>query len=90
MKKILITLVIMTALSAHAGWHRGYGFGAFPLILGGVIGYEIAQPHQQTVIIQQEQPPVQQTTVINGVLYVEVMQYFQDCNCYRKVLVPKQ
>ena len=84
---------MLAALSAHAdGWHRGYGgrgFGLFPLIVGGVIGYEIGKPREETVIIQQQQP-VQQGVVIDGIVYVEVIQYFQDCRCYKKVLVPKQ
>ena len=91
MKKVLIALLMLTALSAHADyWHRGYGGrGLLPLVIGGVIGYEIARPRHDTVIIQQQQP-VQQGVMIDGILYVEVLQYFQDCNCYKKVLVPKQ
>lgn len=96
MKKILVALFAMVALSAYAdGWHRhgGSGYGLFPLIIGGVIGYEVGKHNDDRREEQQyrreEQPP-QRGVVIDGVVYVEVLQYDQGCNCYRKVLVPKQ
>lgn len=102
MKKVLIGLVMLVALSAHAdGWHRHYGGhgGNFllPMIIGGVIGYEINKHNEdrreeyRREEPRYQQPPVPQRGVlIDGVVYVEVLQYDQGCNCYRKVLVPRQ
>ena len=66
MKKLLLALLLLTVIgtaTAHDGFHYrggccyrgGYGVGwVAPALLGGVIGYEIAQP--RTVVV--EQPPV--------------------------------
>ena len=66
MKKIVFALSLLTLIGtaqAHEGFHYrggccyrgGYGLGwVAPAVVGGVIGYEIAQP--RTVIV--EQPPV--------------------------------
>ena len=97
MKKVLIGLVMLAALSAHAdGWHRHYGHGGgnflLPMIIGGVIGYEVNKHNEDRREEQQyrREEPVQRGVLIDGVVYVEVLQYDQGCNCYRKVLVPRQ
>ena len=83
---------MLAALSAHAnGWNHGdgRGFGLFPLIIGGVIGYEVGknnEPRRE----EYRQPEPQRGVLIDGQVYVEVLQYDQGCNCYRKVLVPRQ
>ena len=64
MKKILSLLILTSALTAGAEaccyrggyYHHGYGYGngwIAPALVGGVIGYELAQP--RTVVV--EQPP---------------------------------
>ena len=97
MKKVLVGLVMLVALSAHAdGWHRHYGHGGnflLPMIIGGVIGYEVNKHNEDRRDEQQYRQPeqsVQRGVLIDGVVYVEVLQYDQGCNCYRKVLVPRQ
>ena len=98
MKKILFALLAVVALSAHAdGWHRGYGhgggFGLFPLIIGGVIGYEVGknnEPRREEPQYRQPEQSNQRDVMIDGVIYTEVLQYDRGCNCYRKVLVPRQ
>jgi len=62
--KILVALLLAAAAtSSMAQWHRGpsyhyhYGCGGCwvgPALIGGVVGYELAQP--RTVVV--EQPPV--------------------------------
>jgi len=102
MKKILFTLILLIATTAHAErwrhgggsdyWHPGYGW-AVPAVVGGVIVYEATRP-PQTVIIQQPQPNV-------PMMYPPIAPVFPtpagmhweavldaNCNCYRTVLVP--
>ena len=99
MKKFIILLLAMFALSAYAdGRHRGHneyrphyerndGVNLlFPLIIGGIIGYEIHKNAEPQV--QQPAEP-QRSIIINGVVYVETLQYMPECNCYRKILVPR-
>jgi hypothetical protein len=63
MKKILSLVLLTFAMSASADaccyrggyYHHGYSGGwVAPALIGGVIGYEMAQP--RTVVV--EQPPV--------------------------------
>ena len=72
MKKFLL-LLIFASTTAMAQHHHGYwrhGNGGWnwvaPAIIGGVIGYEIAQPRPPVVVIQQPPtyvtPPVVVTT----------------------------
>jgi hypothetical protein len=67
MKKLLALSIAILALSASAhgpyryGWHGGYGCGGCwvaPALIGGVVGYELAQPN--TVVVQQPSVVVQQ------------------------------
>jgi hypothetical protein len=102
MKKILVALLMLTALSANAdGWHRHYGGNGgnflLPMIIGGVIGYEINKHNEgnrdeyRREEPRYQQPPVpQRGVIIDGVLYVEALQFDQGCNCYRKILIPRQ
>jgi len=72
MKKLILIALLGLSLSASAQarccWRGGYYHGGgwvAPAIIGGVIGYEIAQP--RPVIIEQPvivQPPPPQTIVV--------------------------
>jgi hypothetical protein len=63
MKRLLLALTLFASTAAfaqHGHWARhGNGWGwVAPVVVGGVIGYEIARPPvvvQQPVIIQQNQ-----------------------------------
>lgn len=74
MKKILIALVLLAVAGTssaqwhhHGGYYRGgyYGGGNWvaPLIIGGVVGYEINRANQP-VIVQQPPVIVQQPPVV--------------------------
>ena len=74
MKKIiaglLLSLTIIAPAHAHGFGRGGYrgGFGwVAPAMVGGVIGYEIAQPRPPVIVTQQppiviQQPPIVQQT----------------------------
>ena len=74
MKKLLITTLLLISTTAmaqhrHGHWeHRGGGWSwVAPVVIGGVIGYEIAQPRPPVIITQQppvviQQPPIVQQT----------------------------
>jgi hypothetical protein len=90
MKKLLLTLLLMTATVANAQYphhnhrHGGYGWVA-PTIIGGVIGYEIARRNQPVIV---QQPIVVQQTIPQapiGYHYENILD--ANCNCYRLVLV---
>jgi len=95
MKKILVSLIIGTSLFSgvanadgyHHGYRGGYGWMA-PLIIGGAVGYTIAQP--RTVVVQQPQvvylPQPAAPPVPYGYHYENILD--ANCNCYRSVLVP--
>jgi hypothetical protein len=67
MKKLLLALSMLAVVgTANAQWHHryhgghyrggaGYGGWVAPLIIGGVIGYEINRANQQVIV---QQPPV--------------------------------
>jgi len=73
----LISVFSISSAQAHGpyrafGWHGGYYHGGYgcggcwvaPALIGGVVGYELAQPNtvvveQQPVIVQQPQTVVQ-------------------------------
>jgi hypothetical protein len=79
MKKLLLALSLFAVVgTANAQWHHhrhggyyrapGYGGWVAPLIIGGVIGYEINRANQQVIvqqppIIVQSQPVLQQPPV---------------------------
>lgn len=98
MKKLIFLLLLTTTTLANAQWHphsygyRGYGW-AGPAIVGGVIGYELAQPryYQPSVVVVQQPPVVytQPTTVMPppaGYHYQNVTD--PSCNCVKVALVP--
>lgn len=68
MKKILVTLLLAASATAMAhgphyhGYWRHNGGNQWnwvaPVIVGGVIGYEMARPTQPIVVQQQLPPPV--------------------------------
>jgi hypothetical protein len=75
MKKLIAILLLTLSASAmaqyhhHGHWQRqgggGWGWVA-PVVIGGVIGYEIAQPRPPVVVTQQppiviQQPPIVQS-----------------------------
>jgi len=107
MKRILtaLALTVLTSTSAfahsweHGGYRGGYheyrggGYNwVAPAIIGGVIGYELAQPR---VIVQQPQVIYQQPPVVYQQYPAPVAPYGYHyeaildahCNCYRNVLV---
>jgi hypothetical protein len=86
MKKVIATLALV-ALSvpafAHGGYHGGYyhhrhgwGWGGWvaPVIVGGVVGYELARP---PVVVQQPPVVVQQPPVV----YTQPTVTNQPVNC---------
>ena len=62
MKKLIFSFVLLLSTSVmaqhHGHWERrGSGWGwVAPVVIGGVIGYELSQPRPPVVISQQ--PPV--------------------------------
>ena len=58
MKKLLIAVVALFALSgcAHNHW-------VGPAVVGGVVGYTLAQP--RTVVVTQTAPQIEQVVIVN-------------------------
>jgi len=80
------------AYGYHHEYHRGYGWVA-PVIIGGVIGYELARPYYQPpqpVIIQQPPVYIQQPQIVQEppVGYHWQMMVDPATNQQRPVLVP--
>ena len=93
MKRILLVTLLAT-LSTNVLAHGYYGHGYHgsgnewlaPLIVGGALGYIIAQP--RTVIVQQPQyAPLPSYVPANEPIYRYENIYDANCNCYRQVLV---
>ena len=101
MRKVILSVTLaLAAMSANAQWHHGGGYyrhggpgigWAFPALVGGVIGYEIAKQPAPVVV---QQPPVvvqpqvmtdPNLVIVNGVLYRKVM--MQVNGTYQEVLV---
>lgn len=73
----------------HHRVHGGYGAPAAALILGGIVGYAIANSNQPQVVVQQPAPPVYVVpappTYIPpppGPVYQKVYEYDPRCGCY--------
>jgi hypothetical protein len=85
MKKFIVALALLTAIPAFAQWrthYHYYGYGnnwVAPLIVGGVIGAELARPNaviveQQPVYVQQQPVVVQQQPRETCTAWVETQQ----------------
>lgn len=67
MKRLLLILALVTSTAAfaqhHGHWARhGNGWGwVAPVVVGGVIGYELAQPRPSVIVTQQAPVIIQQT-----------------------------
>lgn len=102
MKKLIALVVLTLSFSAnaqhhHHGYHVG-GYGVWPLVIGGTIGYIAAREMNRPVVVQQpvviQQPPVvynNSTPVYNlpnppyagaTPIYEKRTQYDNNCNCY--------
>lgn len=95
MKHLVAIISLMVACSAsahgpHYGYHgysrHYYGGWIAPVIVGGVIGYEMSRPPvvvQPPVIIQQP-PVVMQPQAPVGYRWINI--FDNTCNCYKQVL----
>jgi hypothetical protein len=79
MKRLLLVLTLLTSTTAfaqhHGHWARhsnGWGWVA-PVVVGGVIGYELAQPRPPVIVTQQ--PPV-------------IIQQTQNCSPWTQIVNP--
>jgi hypothetical protein len=101
MRKILTTIVLAaSALTAqadpyhHHGHRGGYYAGGnwvAPLVIGGIAGYALSRP--QPVVVQQPPVILQQPTpmpVYGQPVYQYQSIWFDDCSCYKSVLVKIQ
>lgn len=62
--------------------HDAHGDWVVPLVVGGVLGYVLAEPRRESVTYIQTAPAVNYAP-----LYEERWVYFGDCDCQRRVLV---
>jgi hypothetical protein len=94
MKKTLLALLlaIISTTALADGYHnRGYYSNGndvlLPLIVGGTLGYIIAQP--RTIVVQQPQyaPLPSYVPANNEPIYQYQNIYDGNCACYRRVLV---
>ncbi len=96
MKRILLVTLLATLSTnvlAHGyygyqghDYHGGGGNILLPLIIGGAVGYIIAQP--RTVVVQQPQyAPLPSYVPANEPIYHYENVYDANCSCYRQVLV---
>lgn len=100
MKKLVLAFCLFCASVAHADWrghgirHGGYHGGGndwvAPLIIGGIIGYEINQARQPAVVYAPAPQPVYVPPVAPaapyGYHYIQILD--ANCGCYRVVLAP--
>lgn len=94
MKKTLLALLLASlSTTAFADGRYGHGYRGggnvlLPLIVGGTLGYIIAQPRQQIIIVQEPQyAPLPSYVPANEPIYRYENIYDANCNCYRQVLV---
>ena len=91
MKKLIIAALMLISVNAFADRHHYYGGGNWvaPLIIGGVIGYEIDRHEEPRTVIIQQQPPVYIQQALPqppyGYHYTQILD--ASCNCYKTVLV---
>jgi hypothetical protein len=75
-------------MASHNNYDRHSGSNwVVPLVIGGVLGYALSSPRQESVTYVQS---VQSVPVVyaSQPIYQEQWVYFSDCDCQRKVLVP--
>ena len=100
MKKLILAIGLLFATSAfadgyyghglrHGGHYRSGGEWVAPLIIGGVIGYELnraRQPAPPPVVYAPPPPVYTPPPTPYGYHYENILDAY--CNCYRVVLVP--
>lgn len=106
MKKIILVLALALSQAAQAQHpsHRGYhghhyaypqrhyssGYWIAPAIIGGVVGYALAQPRviytPPPPVVYVQPPVVTMPVAPYGYRYENILD--SNCNCYRLVLVP--
>lgn len=65
--------------------HHSGGNWIVPMVIGGVLGYTLAAPREESVTYVQSNPaPVVYSP---QPIYQEQWVYFSDCDCQRRVLV---
>ncbi|MFZ2890276.1 hypothetical protein [Sulfuricurvum sp.] len=67
----------------YHGHHHSNGNWVVPLVIGGVLGYVLSEPRQESVTYVSSAPVVYNPQPT----YQEQWVYFSDCDCQRKVLV---
>ena len=96
MRKILVAISLLLAIgAAHADDHGRGGRGGGdrwlgPAIIGGILGYTLAQP--RTIYVQPAPQPI--VVVPQGAysgpapqpVYQEFVEFDPSCNCYRHIL----
>jgi hypothetical protein len=96
MKKLIASIALITCASANVNAHSIGGHNVWPLVIGGTIGYVIA--NQQRPVIMQQAPVIVQSPVYNNSfpvynlpraphqgatpLYERRSQWDPNCNCY--------
>ena len=96
MKKIILAsiLMVLSLANADACCYRGYyhpGYGIAPFIVGGVIGYELANPRPIVVpqpVYIQPAPVIVQNPINPPVGYHYMTIQDPSCNCTKQALVP--
>jgi hypothetical protein len=101
MKKLVLSAIIAMSVfgsSAEAHWRGGCcyrGGWVAPALIGGVIGYELAQPryyapppvyYTPPPSVVYVQPPVIPQTAPEGYHWEQILD--SNCNCHKTVLVP--
>lgn len=65
--------------------HHSGGNWIVPMVIGGVLGYTLAAPREESVTYVQTAPAP--TVYAPQPVYQEQWVYFSDCDCQRRVLV---
>lgn len=63
--------------------HHNASNWVVPLVIGGVLGYVLSEPHRESVTYVERTPVVYAPQP----MYQERWVYFSECDCQRKVLV---
>ena len=94
MKKLIASLALVsTSVFAqhHHSPHIG-GYGVWPLLIGGTIGYVIGKQNQPAPVyspppVYNNTPPVYNLPRTPQPIYERRTQYDFDCQCYREIYV---